>query len=55
MRSLSIRGVAGNAKLRGKKVKLCRCGCCVITNFKNEEVKKEKLNEIKGFSKGELS
>jgi hypothetical protein len=31
---MSIRGVAGNAKLRGKKSCALSCGCCDVQNFK---------------------
>ena len=45
MRSTSRK--AGNFNLRGKKYKLLRCGCCEVQNFKNRELKREHIKEIK--------
>jgi hypothetical protein len=41
VKSLSIRNVAGQHKLRGKKTKNLSCGCCTITNFKEDCINKE--------------
>lgn len=36
MKSLSIGGVAGQVKLRGKKSCVLSCGCCDVRNFKDD-------------------
>ena len=46
MRSMSIRGVAGNAKLRGKKSHALSCGCCDLYDFRWEQRWKDAANEI---------
>lgn len=38
---------AGNFNLRGKKYKLLRCRCCEVQNFKDRELKREHIKEIK--------
>ena len=53
MKSLSIRAVAGNAKLNGKLSKLMSCKCCVVTNFTWRERWREAKKEIKRIIKGE--
>ena len=42
---------AGNHKLRGKKVKLLRCGCCEVQNFTEDEKIKRAKKEIQDFKK----
>lgn len=54
MKSLSIRGIAGNAKLRGKRTHVLNCGCCDLQNFKWKSRWKEAANEIK-YSKSDSS
>jgi hypothetical protein len=46
MKSLRLRNVAGNTKLNGKKTCRLSCGCCEITNFKDQEREKEMKKEI---------
>lgn len=39
---------AGNAKLRGKKIKVMRCGCCVAFDFRDkckEQLAKKEIRE----------
>lgn len=47
MKSLHLRGVAGNCKLKGKKTKMLSCGCCDVQNWKWRERLKEAQREIK--------
>lgn len=47
MRSSSVRGIAGNCKLRGKRTRMLSCGCCDLQNFKWKERWKEAANDIK--------
>jgi hypothetical protein len=51
VKSLRIRGVAGNVKLRGKMTKLLHCRCCEMINFKQQERWKEAKQEVKNFKK----
>jgi hypothetical protein len=37
----------GSLNLRGKKTRLLRCGCCIAYNYKERELKREHLKEIK--------
>jgi len=37
----------GSVNLRGKKYKLLSCGCCEAQNFKDRELKREHLKQIK--------
>lgn len=52
MKSLHLRGIAGNCKLRGKKIKLLTCKCCEVQNFTEEERIKEAKKEIQRFIEG---
>lgn len=47
MRSLHIRGVAGNAKLRGKHELLLACGCCVVRDLRPKERSREIARQLK--------
>ena len=38
---------AGNFNIRGKKSKTLRCRCCEVNNFKERELKREHMKEIK--------
>jgi hypothetical protein len=42
----SVKG-AGSVNLRGKKSLTLRCGCCEAQNFKERELKREHLKQIK--------
>ena len=55
MKSLNIRNVAGQHKLRGKKTKNLSCGCCTITNFKEDCINKELDTWAKEFKNSQLS
>lgn len=44
MRSLHLRGVAGNAKLR---VKLLSCRCCCVQDLRPEEFERQVRREIR--------
>jgi hypothetical protein len=37
----------GSVNLKGKKEKRLRCGCCTAQDFREDELKKEHLKEIK--------
>ena len=43
-----MRGL-GNIKMKGKKFYLPSCGCCVFFNFKEKELKKEHLKELRKY------
>lgn len=47
MRSLGIRGIAGNMNLRGKRMKKLVCGCCEVTDLRPKERVKEARQEIR--------
>jgi hypothetical protein len=56
MKSLRLRGVAGNVKLRGKREKQLSCGCCTVQDFRWGERVREAMREVvaaKEFSKHE--
>lgn len=40
---------AGNFKLRGKKCKLLRCGCCIVQNLKHEVTVADLNKQIREF------
>lgn len=46
MKSLRLRGVAGNVKLRGKREKLLTCGCCTVQDFRWGERIRQAKREI---------
>lgn len=54
MRSLYLRGVAGNAKLRGKRIKLMSCGCCVVQDFRLSERVKQSKREVQSYEKEKI-
>lgn len=47
MRSLGIRGIAGNMNLRGKRIKKLGCGCCEVQDFRPKEREKEARKEMR--------
>lgn len=53
MKSLHRGSIAGNANLKGKKQIDLGCGCCTVTNFKEECLAKEHNKEIKEILTGE--
>lgn len=50
MKSNSIRGIAGNIKLRGKKQQMLDCGCCDVYNFKCKMIDKHAEREIREYN-----
>ncbi|HET8687945.1 MAG TPA: hypothetical protein VFM18_15000 [Methanosarcina sp.] len=49
MKSLRLRNIAGQVKLKGKKEKVLSCKCCVLVDFRHDERCKELDDEIKDF------
>lgn len=39
----------GGVNLKGKKVKRLRCGCCTAQDFREGELEKTQLKEIKDY------
>lgn len=44
-RSPAPRNVPGQANLRGKKSRLCSCGCCVVLDMREDYEKKRVTKE----------
>ncbi len=42
----------GSVNLKGKKVKRLRCGCCTAYDFREREMKRAGLKEIRNFDIG---
>lgn len=42
---------AGNINMKGKKERLMSCRCCVCIDFREDELKKEHMKEIKDWSR----
>lgn len=51
MRSLHLRGVAGNAKLRGKRIKLLSCRCCCVQDLRPEEFERQVRRELRAVDR----
>lgn len=48
-----MRGL-GNVKMRGKKFRVLRCGCCVAEDFRDSERWREASNDIDFSTQNEL-
>lgn len=48
MRSLGIRGIAGNMNLRGKRIMKLGCGCCEVQDFRFRVRDREARQEMRG-------
>lgn len=42
----------GSVNLRGKKSKTLRCGCCTVYDFREREIERAGLKEIRDFDIG---
>jgi hypothetical protein len=40
---------AGEFNLKGKKEMLLRCRCCTVQDFRNHEVEKQTIKEIRDY------
>lgn len=47
MKSLSIRNIAGQVKMKGKIQKSLSCGCCELINLKHKYEKNRHMREIR--------
>lgn len=43
-----VRG-AGNVNMKGKKYRVLRCRCCYCIDFREDELRKEHMKEIKNW------
>jgi hypothetical protein len=52
MKSMSRGGIAGNAKLRGKREVTLSCRCCNLINLKVDYNVSQQKKEIEDFKRG---
>lgn len=45
---------AGNVNMKGKKYRVMRCRCCWCIDFREDELKKEHIKEIRSYGRDEL-
>lgn len=43
-----VRG-AGNVNMKGKKYRVMRCRCCYCIDYREDELKKEHMKEMKDY------
>ena len=45
---------AGNINMKGKKHRMMSCGCCYCIDYREDELKKEHMKEIRSYGPDEI-